>query len=177
MSRAMPSIASRLSAVPLSAAALLIAAAAAATLAGAWFFELVLGLEPCPLCLDQRVPYYVAVPLGLAIAWLARGSSGAPTARLGLALLGVVLLIGAGYGVYHAGIEWGFWQGPAACAGGGPARTSDILTSLKGTRRVVSCSEAAWRFLGISLAGYNVLIAAALSLLALAAAAGRLGRT
>jgi disulfide bond formation protein DsbB len=91
-------------------------------------------------------------------------------------LLGVIFLIGAGYGVYHAGIEWGFWQGPAACAGGGPVNTGDILSTLKGTQRVVSCSDAAWRFMGISLAGYNTLIAGALSLLAFGAAAGRVGR-
>ncbi|HEY7459079.1 MAG TPA: disulfide bond formation protein B [Xanthobacteraceae bacterium] len=169
----------RFRAAPLSAAGFAIAAAAAATLAGAWFFELVLGLAPCPLCLDQRVPYYIAVPLGLAVGWLARDRARAPIARLGLALLGLILLIGAGYGIYHAGVEWGFWQGPTACAGAGAtssAPAGSILSSLKGTQRVVSCSEAAWRFLGISLAGYNVLIAGALSLLAFAAAAGRLGR-
>ena len=166
----------RLYAAPASAAGFAIAAAAAATLAGAWFFELVLGLAPCPLCLDQRVPYYIAVPLGLAIGWLARDRSRAPLARLGLALLGLILLIGAGYGVYHAGVEWGFWQGPTACAGATSAPAGSILSSLKSTQRIVSCTEAAWRFLGISLAGYNVLIAGTLSLLAFAAAAGRLGR-
>lgn len=158
----------------LSAAAFTIAAAAAATLAGAWFFQLILGLEPCPLCLDQRVPYYIAVPLGLAVGWLAYDPARVRLARLGLVLLAVVLLVGAGYGVYHAGIEWGFWQGPAACAGNASAAPAgDILSSLKNTQRVVSCSEAAWRFLGISLAGYNVLIAGALAALALWAALAR----
>jgi disulfide bond formation protein DsbB len=166
----------RIRAYPLSAAAFAIAAAAAATLAGAWFFELALGLEPCPLCLDQRVPYYIAVPLGLVVGSLARDRSRTGIARVGLAVLALILLAGAGYGVYHAGVEWGYWEGPTSCAGGAPARSGDILSSLKGTQRVVSCSEAAWRFLGISLAGYNVLIAGALSLLAFAAASGRLGR-
>jgi disulfide bond formation protein DsbB len=162
--------------MPLSTLAFLIAAVAAATLAGAWFFELVLKLDPCPLCLDQRVPYYIAVPLALLVGWIALDARRERMTRLGLALLGLVLLTGAGYGVYHAGIEWGFWQGPAACAVGGPVRPDDILSSLKGTQRVISCSEAAWRFLGISLAGYNALIAGALSLLAFAAASGRVGR-
>jgi disulfide bond formation protein DsbB len=167
----------RIRANPLSIAGLVIAVAAAVTLAGAWFFELVLGLEPCPLCLDQRVPYYLGVPLGLCLAWLARDRAHARLARAGFILLGMILLAGAGYGVYHAGIEWGLWQGPAACAGGAPsARSGDILSSLKGIRRVVSCSEAAWRFLGLSLAGYNVLIAGALASLAFLAASGRLGR-
>jgi disulfide bond formation protein DsbB len=154
------SFADRVRAQPLSAAALAIAAAAALTLAGAWFFELVLGLEPCPLCLDQRIPYYLAIPLGVAVGILRNERP----ARVGLALLGIIMLVGAGYGVYHAGVEWGFWEGPAACAGGAAAvPTGDILSSLKNTQRVVSCSEAAWRFLGLSLAGYNVLIAGGLA--------------
>ena len=158
---------------PLSAAAFVIAAAAAATLAGAWFFELVLGLEPCPLCLDQRIPYYVAVPLGLLVGLLARGG-GVRIARLGLLALGAILLVGAGYGVYHAGVEWGFWEGPASCAATAPgAPVGDILSSLKTTVRVVPCNEAAWRFLGLSLAGYNVLIAGALAALAFWAALAR----
>jgi disulfide bond formation protein DsbB len=96
--------------------------------------------------------------------------------RAGLAALGVILLVGAGYGVYHAGIEWGFWPGPASCAAAAPgAGSGDILSSLKGTPRVVSCSDVAWRFLGLSLAGYNVLIASALASLAFAAA-GRFDR-
>jgi disulfide bond formation protein DsbB len=156
--------------VPLAAPGLAISLAAAATLAGAWFFELVLRLEPCPLCLDQRIPYYVAVPLGLGVAWLAREPSRAAYARIGFALLGLVMLVGAGYGVYHAGIEWGFWQGPAACAGGSRIGSGDILSQLRATQRVVPCNEAAWRFLGISLAGYNVLVASALAALALWAA-------
>jgi disulfide bond formation protein DsbB len=49
---------------------------AAATIAGAWFFQLVLGIVPCPLCLEQRYAYYLAIPLGLLIALAAR--SGAP---------------------------------------------------------------------------------------------------
>jgi disulfide bond formation protein DsbB len=158
-------------AVPLSTTAFAIAAAAAATLAGAWYFELVLGLEPCPLCLEQRIPYYVAVPAGIALGLAARRERFAPLARLGLLVLGAVMLIGAGYGVYHAGIEWGFWEGPAACSAAAPgAPVGDILSSLKSTQRVVPCNEAAWRFLGLSLAGYNVLIAGGLALLAFWAA-------
>lgn len=171
MAETMP-LTERVRANPLSAAALAVAIAAALTLAGAWFFQLVIGLEPCPLCLDQRVPYYIAVPLGLALAWLARSPARARYVRIGLAILGVVMLVGAGYGVYHAGVEWGFWQGPAACAGTA-ATPGDILSQLKTTTRVVSCSEAPWRFLGLSLAGYNVLIAGALAAVSFWAAFGR----
>ena len=50
---------------PAVAAALAVAIVGAATIAGAWFFELVLKLRPCPLCLEQRVPYYIGIPLAL----------------------------------------------------------------------------------------------------------------
>src|SRR4051794_41635279 len=52
-------------------AALAITAIAALTLAGAWFFQLVLDIRPCPLCLEQRYAYYLAVPLGALVAWAA----------------------------------------------------------------------------------------------------------
>jgi disulfide bond formation protein DsbB len=157
----------RVRAAPYASAALAIAAVAALTLAGAWFFELVLGLAPCPLCLDQRIPYYVAVPLGFAIGFIARDPARSTIARIGLALLGIVMLIGAGYGVFHAGVEWGFWPGPDTCsAQGAGGQPTDILSSLKSSTRFVPCNEAAWRFLGISLAGYNALIAGTLSTLA-----------
>jgi disulfide bond formation protein DsbB len=158
----------------LSSAGFAIAALAAATLAGAWYFELVLGLEPCPLCLDQRIPYYIAVPLGIALGIAAGSARFERVARMGLLALGAVMLVGAGYGVYHSGIEWGFWEGPASCAAANPgAPVGDILSSLKATARVVPCNEAAWRFLGLSLAGYNVLIAAGLAALAFWAALAR----
>ena len=71
-------------------AAFSIAAAAVLTLAGAWFFQLVIGLSPCPLCLDQRVPYYVAVPLALGVASLAQNET---LARIGFYVLAFVLAI------------------------------------------------------------------------------------
>ena len=168
------SVSERMRADHLSLVGFAIAAIAAATLAGAWYFELVLGLEPCPLCLDQRIPYYIAVPLGIALGLAARTTRLERIARLGLLALGAVMLVGAGYGVYHAGIEWGFWEGPASCAAAAPgAPVGDILSSLKATARVVPCNEAAWRFLGLSLAGYNVLIAGGLAALAFWAALTR----
>ncbi|MCB4771680.1 disulfide bond formation protein B [Ancylobacter sp. Lp-2] len=150
---------------PLVLAPLIIAAGAAATLAGAWFFQLVIGLAPCPLCLEQRLPYYAAVPLGLVVALVARqGHAG--LARLGLALLGLLMLVGFGLALYHAGVEWHWWQGPTACSGAAPAAGSANLLQDLQQARVVRCDEAPWRFLGLSLAGWNVLIAATLTLVA-----------
>jgi len=154
----------------LQTTAFAIAAIAAATLAGAWFFQLVLDQAPCPLCLDQRIPHYLAVPLALAVGFLARDPKREEATRAGFIALAVVLGIGAGIGVYHAGVEWRFWPGPGTCAGIAPAPSDNILDALKNPPRFVSCEEASWRFLGISLAGYNVLIAGTLAWIAARAA-------
>jgi disulfide bond formation protein DsbB len=146
--------------------ALTIAAIAAATILGAYYFQYVLNLAPCPLCLEQRIPYYAAIPLAAA---LAVGASRAPKWMIGLGFAALVLifLVSAGLGLYHAGIEWKFWQGPIECSG--PLQPlgqgADLLKQLQ-TTSVVRCDEAAWRLFGISLAGYNVLISAALAMLA-----------
>src|SRR3981189_3571615 len=101
---------------PALAAALAITAIAAATLAGAWFFQLVLDIRPCPLCLEQRYAYYLAFPLGALVTWAA--AKHAPRAVLvaGPAVLALAGLPNAWLGGYHAGVEWGFWPGPAECS-------------------------------------------------------------
>lgn len=137
-----------------------ILAGAAATIAGAFLFEYGLGYIPCALCLLQRKPYYVGMALALVTAFLPGSGR-----RVGLALLALVFLVSAGLGVYHAGVEWGLWLGPADCGGGAGAAAADVndfLKNLNGTK-VVSCTEAAWRLLGLSLAGWNVLISLALA--------------
>ncbi|APX83997.1 disulfide bond formation protein B [Methylorubrum extorquens] len=151
----------------LRAAALAVALGAALTVGGALVFEHGLGYVPCKLCLTERVPYYLAAPLAL----IAAGLPPRP-ARFVLGLVALVLIYGAGLGVYHAGAEWGFWPGPSDCGGGsgaGPADVADFLKNLESVRPV-DCTAAAWRFLGLSLAGWNALIAAGLGLLAAAAA-------
>lgn len=144
-------------------AAFLIAIVSAATLAGAWFFQLVVGLSPCPLCLDQRIPYYVAVLLAIVTALVADRKS---IARAGFLALAIVLAIGCALAIYHAGIEWKFWPGPQDCSGAVVQLNSGSLLDQMNQTRVIRCDEAAWRFLGISLAGYNALIALALALFA-----------
>jgi disulfide bond formation protein DsbB len=156
---------------PAVTAALIVAIAGAATIAGAWFFELVLKLKPCPLCLEQRWPYYIAIPLALIVAVAAWRRAPRAIVIGGLVALALVMLWGAGLGAYHAGIEWKLWTGPTDCSGAaelGPA--SDFMKRLQGSINIQRCDEAAWRFLGLSLAGYNALIAAALALVALCGA-------
>ena len=141
------------------AAPLAILVVAAATIAGAWFFQLVLDIQPCPLCLEQRYAYYAIIPLSALLSILAarRGARGLLIA--GLALIALAALANAGLGSYHAGVEWGLWKGPTDCTG--PildlGKAGNLLDRLD-TVKVVRCDEVQWRFLGLSLAGYNVLI-------------------
>ena len=130
-----------------------------ATLLGAWFFQYVLGYLPCHLCLEQRIPYYVIIPLSLAVALAARTRAPRGVIAFGLAILGIAALCGAALGTYHAGIEWGFWPGPSDCTGSlWDLKSGGSLYDQLDSIRVVPCDKAAWRFLGISLAGYNTLI-------------------
>lgn len=147
-----------------AASALLVALGCTFALAAAWYFQLVVGLAPCPLCLDQRIAYYIGVPVAiLVLILLSAGYRGLGRLLLGLLALG--LAANAVLAGYHAGVEWHFWPGPTACSGGVPVVTGNILEAL-GTTRVPRCDEAPWAFLGLSMAGWNVLIAAALALIA-----------
>lgn len=154
----------------LKTAALWLTLAAAGTVGAALVLQYVYGYVPCKLCLTERLPYYAAVPLGL-IALLAPSA----VARLALGLAALGLLYGAGVGIYHAGAEWGFWPGPTDCGGGSganPAAMGDFLNTLQ-SAKVVDCSTAALRVLGISLAGWSALVSFVLASLAGTAALRR----
>jgi len=154
-------------------AAIVIAIVGAAAILGAFLFQYWLGLQPCPLCLEQRIAYYFAIPLALIVAFAdSRAAPRAPLAAA-LVLIALAMLLNASLGVYHAGVEWKFWPGPPDCSG--PVtrlgRASDLVRQLENVT-VVRCDEAAWRFLGLSLAGYNVLISLALAAIAVWTLAG-----
>ena len=144
---------------PATAAAIVIAIVGILTIAGFFYFQYVLGYPPCPLCLEQRYAFYVSVPLAAMI--LLRISVGFSRKVITLALLAiaVAMLWNAGLGVYHSGVEWHWWQGPTDCSGAIPnfSAGGSLLDQINKTR-VIRCDEAAWRFLGLSLAGYNVLV-------------------
>jgi len=152
---------------PIAAAALIVAAGGIATMLGALFFEHVLGELPCPLCLMQRKVCYSAIVLALLVA---AAASWGPRllARAGLGVLMLVLLGGAGLAAYHAGVEWHFWPGPQDCSGplGDLGARGGLLKQLQSIS-LVRCDQAGWRFLGLSLAGYNVLISLSLAAVAL----------
>ena len=148
-------------------AALAIFALSAATILGAWYFQLVLKLPPCPLCLEQRIPYYIVIPLALLIAIAASGRAPRMLIVIGFLAIIAAMLFSAGLGAYHSGVEWRFWPGPTDCSGPMDdfTKRGALLDQLQSIR-VVRCDEAAWRFLGVSLAGYNVLISLVLAAIA-----------
>jgi disulfide bond formation protein DsbB len=157
----------RISAEPAAAAAFAVFALSLATLAGAWFFEYVLKLPPCPLCLEQRIPYHVMIPLSLLLGIAALARAPRKLVVVGFAAIIIAALYNIVLGTYHAGVEWHWWPGPSDCSG--PLTNlnagGSLLDQLHAVH-VVRCDEAAWRFLGISLAGYNVLISLALAVIA-----------
>ena len=163
---------------PARTAALAITVIAAATLAGAWYFQLVLDIRPCPLCLEQRYVYYLAIPLGALTALAATRGVARGVLLAGLALLALAALGNAGLGAYHAGVEWHYFKGPTDCTGPiGDLGSAGTLLQRLDTVKVIRCDEVQWRLLGLSLAGYNVLISllmAALALWGIRKAAGRI---
>jgi disulfide bond formation protein DsbB len=139
----------------------------ALTIAGFFFFQYVLGYPPCPLCLDQRMAFYVSVPLAILLLIGISVGASRKVLMLGFIVIAAVMLWNTGLSAYHAGIEWKFWPGPNDCSGpvNGLGSTSNMLNRLKDIH-IVRCDEAAWRFLGISLAGYDVLISLFLAMIA-----------
>lgn len=143
------------SAAQIAAAALALALAA---ILGAWTFE-AFGYLPCELCLKQRIPYYTGIPLAALTLWLAMKPGphpALPAAFLGLA---IIFYASMAFGIYHSGVEWGMWPGPAGCTGSmkAAASSADFLKQLE-TTRVVRCDEVAIRILGLSLAGWNAVV-------------------
>jgi disulfide bond formation protein DsbB len=136
--------------------ALALALAAILTALG---YEHIGGLEPCALCLQQRYAFYLGIPvLFVALVMVAAEQ---PRAAVWLFVaVALAFLANSGLAVYHAGVEWKFWLGPDTCGQPTgalkPLGAGNLLNDLAKTR-VVRCDEAAWRFLGLSFAGWNVL--------------------
>ncbi|HZP77964.1 MAG TPA: disulfide bond formation protein B [Pseudolabrys sp.] len=149
-------------------AAALVAAIGALTIATVYVFQYGLGYQPCPLCYEQRDAYYVSIPLAVLL-WLGVNyGASRKVLLLGFAVIALAFLWNMGLASYHAGVEWHWWAGPSDCSGG-LGKLGNAGGLLKQLNKVVTarCDEAAWRFLGISMAGYDVLISLALAVIAL----------
>jgi len=147
-------------------------------LAIAHAFETFAQLMPCTLCLKQREVYWVAMAVAAAAIIVRRTSFGARALPWLNALLGLIFLYGAGLAAYHAGVEWKWWAGPTTCAsggGGGGASVDQMKALLEGVNaKGPACDKAAWVFLGLSMAGWNVLVSLKLAILSALAARGRI---
>ena len=143
---------------PQVTAAAVIAVVGALAIATVYFFQYVLLILPCPLCLEQRIAFYFSIPLA-AMLWLGANHGAARKVMLlGFLAIMLAMLWNTGLSLYHAGVEWKWWAGPLDCSGSitkfGNAR--DVMSQLQNRISLIRCDEAAWRFLGISLAGFDV---------------------
>ena len=143
---------------PQVTAAAVIAVVGVLAIATVYFFQYVLLILPCPLCLEQRIAFYFSVPLA-AMLWLGANHGVARKVMLlGFLAIMLAMLWNTGLSLYHAGVEWKWWAGPLDCSGSitkfGNAR--DVMSQLQNRISLIRCDEAAWRFLGISLAGFDV---------------------
>jgi len=154
-----------------AAVVFLVTAIGAATLIGAWIFEYGFGILPCELCLKQRYAYYFVIVAGALLGFAASRRISGRWVAIGLIVLALATLANAGLGAYHSGVEWGWWQGPTTCTGPlvNLPSAANLLEQLDKVK-VVRCDEVQWRFLGLSLAGYNVLISLFMTALALVGA-------
>ncbi len=116
------------------------------------FSQYVQGFQPCELCLGERWPWYVVIALGVLgvvrpMRWI-------------LGLIAVALLVSAGLGVHHAGVELHWWAGPSACTSGnsGAESVEELRAMMMRQTQVVQCDAVSWTFFGLSMATYNALV-------------------
>ncbi|MBL8658540.1 MAG: disulfide bond formation protein B [Rhodospirillales bacterium] len=136
----------------------LVLLASLATLAAAFAAEHLFGLEPCILCLYERVPFAIAAVVAAVALLIPAGNIW--RIRL-VAVVAAVFVVGAGLAVYHVGVEQHWWRSVAACGGALPTDVED-LRNLSATD-LKPCDRVDWRLFGLSLAGYNVILSFALA--------------
>lgn len=139
----------------------------AAVLGAALSSQYIGGLNPCEMCIWQRWPHGIAMALAALAILTGPGRAGGFL----LILAALTLAVGAGLGGFHAGVELGYWDGPTSCTGGGFAGLSpqEVVERLR-TAPLVRCDEIPWSFMGVSMAGWNGILSAALAVFAWVAA-------
>jgi disulfide bond formation protein DsbB len=119
-------------------------------LGGALFSQYVGGLYPCEMCYWQRWPHAAAILLAIG-AFLT--ASNPARSRILVMLAALAVAISGAIGVFHAGVEIGWWEGITQCTATGATSLQDILNV-----PLVRCDQVQWEFLGISMAGWNAII-------------------
>ena len=147
--------------------AILAGAGSAALLITALIFQSV-GYVPCELCILQRWPHLAAAIIGAVLIFIDSKLlrwAGALAAGLATA-----------FAIYHAGVEYQWWQGPVACTGGIDGMlnmsTQDLMAQLQ-SAPVTRCDQPQWYFLGLTMAGLNAICSAILTGMWLRSALGR----
>lgn len=137
-----------------------------ALLLGALGFQFLGGYAPCPMCIWQRWPHLAAVLLAIGALLLPIGF------RPAIVLAGAAAAaIASGLGVFHAGVERGWWEGPSSCVGMDPVGLSpEQLLDRLASAPLIRCDDIVWEFLGLSMAGWNAVFSAILAALWLSAA-------
>jgi disulfide bond formation protein DsbB len=129
----------------------------AALMAGALGSQYIGGLFPCEMCQWQRWPHYAAIGLALA----AFGLRTHPLSRWLVLLAAVAILTSGAIGVYHAGVEYKWWEGLTTCSRPpGSGGSGDLLADIMHAP-MIRCDEVQWSLGGISLAGFNALLSIA----------------
>lgn len=127
----------------------------------ALFFQYAMGFPPCEMCHWQRWPYIVAMVAGLA----AFASSGRPRLATGFMVIAIAAIaVSSAIGIFHAGVEYRWWQGPQSCTGTVPTGLSpeELKKYLFGAK-MVRCDAIVWSLFGISMAGWNAILSAILA--------------
>ncbi|MEI7607135.1 MAG: disulfide bond formation protein B [Rhodospirillaceae bacterium] len=145
----------------------LLAAGGIGAINAAFFMQYVVGVQPCILCLYQRVPYVLVGVLGLTA--LVFGGRRKTLRVVLLVLMAAAMLIDCGTAIFHVGIENHWWAGTPGCGVPAPAASVEELRARLLEGPVVRCDEVAWSLFGISLAGYNIVITLGMAIFALAA--------
>ncbi|CAK0770321.1 protein dithiol:quinone oxidoreductase [Azospirillaceae bacterium] len=137
-----------------------LAAASAALLIGAITMQFGFGVQPCELCLWQRIPHLVVLLFAGGVV-LAKPRQ----PWLWVAMCGGILLIGGAIAVFHVGVEQHWWSGTPRC--GVPDTTPASLEELEQMimkQPIIRCDNVSWSLFGVSLAGYNAVLSLSLAL-------------
>ncbi|MBC6438814.1 MAG: disulfide bond formation protein B [Rhodospirillales bacterium] len=137
----------------------LLALASGLMLAGAFYFQYVEGLQPCPLCISQRWAHAACLVVGLATAFAGRGSVAPPL----LALLTLCFVASMGIAGYHVAVEQGWIESSFCGAGDVVGQTVEELKAALWETAILRCDEVPWSLAGISMAGYNMMISSLLA--------------
>lgn len=134
-------------------ARLLAVATPLALLTGAYISQYVFGLVPCEMCWWQRYGHFAALAIAVGANLMPRQTWPTGLAAIAIALAGLI-------GLFHAGVEYHWWQGLTACSAPATAGGGDPLEAIMNAP-LVRCDVAPWSLWGVSLAGWNFLFSLA----------------